>query len=536
MKLLRNIFFVLLCLFWGVNSYAQNTLSKGVGAWHSLPFADVRLLSCTTGTLNRNLLVGGLQIKIHPGWVLKKPNLRPLSEYGILDYPIRPDPLDTTQYTGTILLPIIYNATAQSNQPFGVQGNLIGCWDKQCLDLPIRVAISLDASESDYTAYCAYIMDEISQTPKLDLSIGKGYYIDDHTAVLRFHIPDIHQAFLQNQNGFHFQILQTQFFKNDVQFVVSYPENWPNDTIQDWILITNQGVFRVPIHLMQEPLPPILQSRPWGLFLFMGILLFICSPFFALWGIVFPKTAKQLRHQCVQALAVSVLLTILICLVMKYVPYYSCEKWTPYILVIMGITLIFPPRFVWWAGLLFIIWPKPYLKEMVDNFSLGYLIPWLILWQIIPFALLYRNAEFWGQKARWSLKKDFFLHNLFFLLPTIIMLIYGGYYMHINILYQKTLDLKSPALVCEKEDCHTWHEEKVPVQFIDAQSSLGKTLLDLYQGYKNLLIFDDEGTQTILTDTDPKSFKRYLVGLKNYRAGYRPVDPPVHSGDAPHDP
>ena len=71
------------------------------------------------------------------------------------------------------------------------------------------------------------------------------------------------------------------------------------------------------------------------------------------------------------------------------------------------------------------------------------------------------------------------------------------------------------------------------IELIDANSSLGKTLLDLYQAQNNLLVFqDDEKTWTFLTNTTPERFKLYLMGLRNYRAGYRPADPPVRSGDA----
>lgn len=514
----------------------QTLPSKGVDKWHQLPFADVRLLSCVSGTLDRSLLVGGLQVKVHPGWILKKPNLKPLSDYAIMDYPIRPDPVDTTHYTGTILLPIVYNVKAEGELHFGVQGTLEGCWDEHCLELPIRIEIPLDDSESDYTAYCAYIMNEIAQTPKLDFQVGSGVYKDDHTAILRFHVPDIQQAFLQNQNGLHFKVLQTQFWQNDVQFIVSYPETWKLNTAQDWILISNQGVFRVPILLTNQPLPPIIYPKPWGLFLLMGILMFICSPFFILWGTAFPKTAKQLRHQCVWAMIVSAVLVVVQCLWMKYFPELNFEKFKTCILVIMAGTLIFTPRFVWWAGLLFIIWPKPYLSGMVNDFNLWYFVPWLILWQLIPFAILWRYAEFWGKKARASLKKGFFSHNLFFLLPTILMLIYGIYQVRLNVPYQYTFDTKGPKLVCAKEDCAIWIEKKINPNFIDANSSLGKILLDLYQAQNNLLMFEDFENQTILTDTTPEKLKRYWIGLQSYRAGYRPADPPVHSGDDPRDP
>ena len=117
------------------------------------------------------------------------------------------------------------------------------------------------------------------------------------------------------------------------------------------------------------------------------------------------------------------------------------------------------------------------------------------------------------------------------------MLIYGVYTVSLDVVYQNTFESvsDSPILICEKDDCIFWKNTDLNVRFIDAQSSFGKTLLDFYQANKNSLIFDDEGIQTILTDTTLQDFRKYLIGLQNYRAGYRPADPPAHSEDDPRD-
>ncbi len=535
MRVLGYIFILFYTLFWGILAQAQSFPEKGVGQLYRLPFADVRLLSCTTGTRGRDLLVGGLQIQIHSGWILKKTHLKTLSKSGVIEYPLQPDPVDTQTYTGTILLPIVYNAHTQDE--FGVQGNLIGCWDNNCLDLPIRVSLPLDQQESNYTSYCAYIMDEMGKVPKPVFKPEVGHYIDDHTSILRFHIPKIHQAFLQNQNGLNFKILQTQFWQNTVQFMVSYPEKWFNNTPQDWILITDQGVFRIPVMLSEEALPSISRNKPWGLFVLSPILLFLCSPFFILWGLAFPKTAQKLRQQCLHAMLVVPLLVLGTCIGIWILPDFYSE-FRIYILIIMALTLAFPPRFVWWASLLFIIWPKPYLRQMVQNFSLFVLLPWIIWGHIVPFAILYRYAKFWGKKARWSLKKAPFCHCFFFLLPTLVMLFYGIYVVNVEIPYRdvQSTDANIPTVVCEKTDCLTWSEMNFKVHLVPRESDLGKTLLDLYQANQNLIVFNDSGILTVLTDTTPQDVMRYLIGLKNYRAGYRPTDQPVHSGDDLHVP
>jgi len=539
MKLLRNIFVVFSILFWVLNSRAQAFPEKGVGQWQELPFANVRLLSCSTGSQGRNLLVGGLQVEISPGWVLEKPQLKPLASHAVVEYPIRPHPVNFDSYTGTVLFPLIYDISTNKTDIFGMQGNLKACREKDCLEFPVKIDLPLSQNESKYTSFCAYIMNEINQIPK-PAAIGLGQWINDHQARLLFYVPKINQAFLQNQNGLNFKILSMKLWSDRVQVTIEYPEKWLNQTMQDWILITDQGAFRVPILLQDKPLPLRPLPFPWGHFLWGAFVLFLCSPFLILWGTIFPKTVPKLRRQCIQAMWVSGILMTVICLIIKYFSAFNgvMLQFSPYFLVILGITLIFPPKNVWWAGILFVFWPKPYLKELVENVSFLCLLPWLLLWQVIPFALLYYRAEFWIKKAHLSLKKSFFYHNLFFLLPTLCLLVIGIYHAQKKIIYdnQNPIDMSRINIVCQPSNCVNWQEDLSNFRLINADSSFGKTLMDLYQAQENVIIFDDSGIQTILIDSQPQKLKFYQKGLKNYRAGYRPTDPPVRSEDAQHDP
>ena len=531
MMCLRKIFLILCIIFWGISAFAQTFPEKGVGQWQKLPFGQVRLLSCTTGRQNRNMIVGGLQVELNKDWVLKRPNLVPLSPEGVINYPIRPNPVKTQKYTGTFLIPIVYPHTPnQESLSFGVAGNLKACQKENCSDSPIFMKLSLDENESKYTSYCAYIMDELKNTPIPAFDMGQGQWLDDHQALLSFKVPRVNQAFLQNENGLDFQVLQTAFLDGEIQFKVSYPQKWQSNTMKDWILITNQGVFRVPIVLSSKPIPQTPKDKPWGMFVLSGLLLFICSPFFILFGTSFLKNKKQLRQQCVRAIIASSVLIPIFC----FMPNINeMDILFPWVWIVMGMTLIFTPRFVWWTALLFIIWPKPILKEITEVFSLWYLIPWLVFWNIIPFAILYKYAGFWGKKARFSLKNDFFLHNLFFLLPTIYLLFSGIHSHFTDVVYENApkIDKMRINIVCEKSDCQNWMAFLPSVRFINPKSNFGKELQNLYNTDKTIVVFDDSGIETVLTDITPKKLEKYLIGLQNYRAQYRPVDPPIHSGD-----
>lgn len=535
MKLLRNIFLLFNIIFWGISVHAQNIPEKGVGQWEKLPFGQVRMLSCSTGRQNRNIIVGGLQVQLDDGWVLDRPNLSPFSPEGVISYPIRPNTVKTQKYTGSFLIPVLYpHQPNQKDLNFGVQGNLKACNNQNCWDIPIEISLPLDENESKYTSYCAYIMDELKKTPIPAFDMGQGQWLNDHQSLLSFKIPRVNQAFLQNENGLDFQVLQTAFLDGEIQFKVSYPQKWQNNTMQDWVLITNQGVFRVPIVLTKNPLPKSEKSKPWVSFFFSGILLFICSPFFILFGTSFLKNKKQLRQQCVRAIIASSILIPIFC----FMPNINkMDILFPWVWIAMGITLIFTPRFVWWTALLFVIWPKPILSEMTEFFSLWCLIPWLVMWNVLPFGLLYRYADFWGKKGRFSLKHDFFLHNLFFLLPTIYLLFSAIYSHFTDVVYENApkMDKTRINVVCEKSDCQNWMAFLPSVRFINPKSNFGKELQNLYNTDKTIVVFDDNGIETVLTDIPPKKLEKYLIGLQNYRAQYRPVDPPVHSGDDRHD-
>ena len=135
------------------------------------------------------------------------------------------------------------------------------------------------------------------------------------------------------------------------------------------------------------------------------------------------------------------------------------------------------------------------------------------------------------------LKNDFFLHNLFFLLPTIYLLS-SGVYNHFNtVSYENApkIDKTRINIVCKKSDCQNWKSYQPSIRFISPKSDFGKILKDKYTSEKNIVIFNDTENETVLTDTSPKKLEKYLIGLKNYRAQYRPVDPPIHSGDDRHD-
>ncbi len=539
MKLLRKIFLIFCVIFWGITAFAQTFPEKGIGQWEKLPFADVRLMSCTTGFKNRSIIVGGLQIKMNEGWVLARPTLDTLSDKGVINYPIRPNSVQTQNYTGTFLIPIVYPYTPnQKDFSFGVVGNLKACQKENCSDSPIFMKLPLDENESKYTSYCAYIMDELKNTPIPAFDMGKGQWLDNNHAWISFKAPRVNQAFLQNESGLDFRILKTIFLKNEVRFKVTYPQQWDEKTMKDWILITNQGIFRVPIVLTQNPLPKPGKDKPWGMFIFGGILLFICSPFFILFGTSFLKNKKQLRQQCVHAIIATTALITLFCLIYRYFSnIYETDILLHLAWLIMGITLIFTPRFVWWTALLFIVWPKPILKQMSETFSLYYLIPWLIMWNILPFGLLYKYADFWGKKGRFSLKNDFFLHNFFFLLPTIFLMIGSIYNYVIEIPYENlsVIDKTRINVVCEKKDCQEWKAYQPSICFIDPKADFGKTLKDKYIHKKNIVIFNDNQNEIVLTDITPKKLEKYLTGLQNYHAQYRPVDPPIHSGDDRHD-
>ena len=159
-------------------------------------------------------------------------------------------------------------------------------------------------------------------------------------------LSDLTQAFLQNDSGIHFQVKERQFLKDGVRFLVLLDNVSLKD--QNWILLTNQGIFRVNIEEKKEVLAESYPQISWGSFLMSGFMLFLCSPFFIFWGLKWPKNKAQYVAESAQMAQLATLTILLfIALVIFFGPqvlgiYGSSYYWWGSLIVMLGCLFYLP--------------------------------------------------------------------------------------------------------------------------------------------------------------------------------------------------
>ena len=170
-----RFFFAFNCLIF---SFSGRAAESGATPVYDLPFAEVRLLSCSDGIQGRDLVIGGLKIDLKEGWTLQKPHLKALIPAQLLwiDYPILPDSQETKFYQEPVFIPVVASVPQKGELIYGVQGDVTACKSKDdCLTLPIHIDLPLSKEQGQYTAYCAYITEMLKQVPTPQPEFLKGY-------------------------------------------------------------------------------------------------------------------------------------------------------------------------------------------------------------------------------------------------------------------------------------------------------------------------------------------------------------------------
>lgn len=550
---IKQFFWGLFLFIGGIGGLTPAAAEFGQTQWYDLPFAQVRMLSCLDGIEAQKMVVGGVQIVLKQGWTLQKPTLKPLHESDLLwiDYPIRPNPQETKVYTSDIFIPVLASPLLNPQLTFGVRGDLTACHARTgCLTLPIQIQLPLNTKSHNYTPYCAFIMDCLKQVPLPSGEKMSAIFtpLNEQEGRLSFETNmKINQAFLQNDSGASFRVLERHFETGVLTFRLLGKDL---DKIKNWILITNQGVFRVPV-LEKAVVPSAPQkSVPWSGLLWGGLWLFLGTPFFIFWGLAWPKNKNDFVVQSLQLAHAGTLVFILFCLGLAFYPKQLLLLNDPLYggvsLILMGGSLLFPPKKVGLVLLLFWVWPKPYLWDTFKAFQGE--SNWLIVWGTGAVAWLWlicfiriKGQKMWERFFHQNLKKIPFLINLFFLMPTVYLCVWMVCQLkEPEIPFQKTLSLNSGlTVVCAGQDCVPWVPEKnYPVHFISEDSPVGQAyLLRYHRPYGPLVMLLDAQEITVFPETiTPKQFHSFILDWQNYHVLGTLAHQPTHFEDAPHAP
>ena len=499
------------------------TQEAGIGAWQEMPFGQMRILSCSSGVKDLAMVVGGLQIRLEPDWTMKKPLLKPLVDQypSWIELPVRPGDGRSPIYKGEVLIPLIYTRDPNEQAPFdlGVQGELPVCQNDQCLTLPIRISLPLSETEAEYTTACAYLIEQQRQIPwpaKARHIQGYAWQSDGKITFVFNGVKKAQIAFLQTLLQSPFHVLETRLEENGIMMEVQ-TQPWEIGQTQEWVLISDQGIFKVPVIMQNQAVSLSAPSISWKIGLLGGELFFL-TPLFIWWGLGIKKNKKTWQKEIRQFILFSPFVFVLRAFLNEMIPF----DMVGYTLLILGITCLFPPQKPITALLLFFLWPYfPTLPPL----SMGLFITWLIgtwLQMMLPFVLLYFSAKELGKILRDAKQKSFFVYNFIFLLPTVILL--GGtiwYNMHKSPTYLNALNTDGFSVMCAQKECISWQKE-TNIHFIDPESALGKKLQKSYK-HSQAVIWQSDGERVILPpDTSVKKAYFFKKNWQNYRAQRMP--------------
>ena len=497
---------------------------QGVGRWQEVPFGKVRILSCTTGVKDLSMVVGGLQVQLNADWTMKKPTLRPLlDEVPVwMETPVRPGSGRNTVYQNEVFFPIVYARNASDTNDFelGVQGDFPVCQEKKCMILPLKLSLPLTAEEADYTKACAYILKEQMQAPLMAKAQGVtgNAWLENGQLIMAFHgIKSPLIALLQTTGEDVFQVLETQLEKTGLIMRVK-TSPWKVGQKKDWILITNKGVFRVPVKMQNFaialPASPVPLSAWW-----MGWELFFFTPLFIWWGLGMTKTNKEWKKQIKWFCLILPVIFIGRVMLSKYI---SFDK-EIYGILLLSAVCLFPPTRKSLAWIIFFVWPFfPQIPDMTG----GTLVIWFLivgLEILIPFCFLYLKMTEIGKVLRNLKKKNFFLYNLIFLLPTVYLL--GGYIFQscqTKQIFHNKLNSNGISVIVDEKKVKKW--KKIPnATFIFEESMLGYTLEKMYGRKGPVIIWQDRWGRVILSpDSSLSDVSKFISNWKNYHALYKP--------------
>jgi len=496
------------------------TQESGIGSWQSMPFGKMRLLSCTTGVQDLPMVVGGLQVQLNPDWVMNKPTLKPLTDTNPawIEAPVAPGDGISPQYKGEVLFPLVYyRSPKEADFELGVQGDLPVCQGQKCMTLPFRIGLMLQGDTADYTAACPYLIERQRQAPLPAEAMGvQGFaWRQGNEVQMMFSgVKNAEVAFLQTTQKTPFQISETQMEKNGVYMrIKTLP--WETGKHQDWILITDQGILKVPVQMVSEAviLPPFPTSKTVWI---LGWELFFLTPLFIWWGLGCTKTNKKWKREI---LSLMLLLPAVLVLKVLLNAFYPLDI-SGYAVILLALVCLFPPVRKISALGLFLMWPYfPQVPEM----GMPELILWLIIMTLeteLPFVLLYMKADEIGRFLRDLKKKQFFIFNLIFLVPTLFLL--GGF---ISQVFQKSptlfreLNPNGLSVLCPQKEQSSWKNE---AHLIKPDSTLGESLQKMYMRQTVVIWQDKNGRLILAPDISPKKASEVISNWKNYHAAGKP--------------
>lgn len=418
--------------------------TKGYGKWYTLPFGQIRLVSCRSGLDNyATPLLSAIQAQIKPDWILYKPEITvatPAQQIAIpypLTYPLPAGKTKTDMYTAETFFPVIVEPiSTQESMTLLVRMD----WQAEHLATKekrtgqIELLIPFIPEPSYETGICPHLRKQLSLAPtpaekKIQTTANLGA---NNTIQFFFNFEKTTTLLsVQIDEPWTFTEIEKNIQGRSATLIIKPSE--PIKTGQNIALkiITSFGRFSTDVVVQKKDFVHLKEDFSWGKIICSGLLLFLTTPLFGWLLRQTPRTKKQMQKEAKKTIlsiaTIGIILTLL----------WQLNIWIP-----TDIIQIFPITawFFGFAFLLLIIWPlntlyavlvitfvlpKPYLNNIVfviNDYDWMPLICGLI-WTLLclwPFLWIIKYPNGWFAFYKKSKKYELALQSAIGL-PLLVM-------------------------------------------------------------------------------------------------------------------
>ena len=428
----------------------------GLGKWQDFPFGRMRLISCQSALDKNHPVFIDVQMEIFKDWYLKKPTITlktPVKE-SVISYPLfYPLPKGITRtdfYTGESLFPIFLVPESYENPldiVVEVDWQAHHPFSNASLSDKTTLTLNLKSQKSYETNICTYMYQHLVKAPApLKDNARISATLNSAGEVQLFFDFKQEISFLSIQIDAPWTFTQTQKSINGHTAILTLK---PTTTLKEGDtlpikIITSYGIFDAPTPLKRGVFKSTPVSLPLKFILTGGFLLFLTSPLLALFLLSPHKTKAQMIKNTTTIVWALFIIGIITTLIWHagLLPVFSplqLTSWIGWGYILLFLWLYWHPyRTILGALLLMLIFPKPYLGEVIAN-ATGWEPLIIGLWWtvscLLPFWWIkqYPNALFTFYKL---LKKEpdkiIRMTKLPLLIWTIWLGIGGAYNAYIN--------------------------------------------------------------------------------------------------------
>ncbi len=356
------------------------TGEKGLTPFFETEFAFFRLMACEGGIPETNHLFLMIESKIKEGWQLQKPIIPMMEEKnGVIlseqiSYPLNlKTPKKTTYYEDKAYFTLLYEVSeAAKLVEIKKEIPFTACKDGVCKTRVVPFMMTLDRTNTYQTDVCALMMHEFQNVPtppkgnELKASLNK---IDDYYLFLKLEFDrDVSYLNMQIEEDVDWNIDKIEYKNNQGQILIRFSEKITKLDM-NIKLLSSQGAFDLNLPVVNGVYVPLKPEISYLSILIAGLGLFFLSPIMLVF-LTLKDTKKALKKQIIQIRFVLFGCAFLFAVCGYFFDGFKILFEVPKMLWIIPFALLVyllikPKIKMKWAVFIFLLWPKPYLLDVL---------------------------------------------------------------------------------------------------------------------------------------------------------------------------